>query len=182
MLARQPDRTVRWENWEGTSREHLVLWQDAGGITVESAIIGEDYAARYRVTCDPHWHLRRLDVDVLGRPPFLLQADGKGAWTDGDGHPLPALDGALDIDLPASPFTNTLPVQRLKLQPGQSADIVTAYVIFPDLSLQADPQRYTCIDQSHYRYDSRDSDFTAEITVDADGLVIDYPGLFRRIP
>ncbi|MFV2144347.1 putative glycolipid-binding domain-containing protein [Isoptericola sp. G70] len=29
-------------------------------------------------------------------------------------------------------------------------------------------------------YESRDSDFRREITVDGDGLVVDYPGLFER--
>ena len=182
MPARQPDRIVRWESWEGDSREHLLLWQDRDGATAESTIIGSDYAARYRVSCDSRWHVRRLDVEVLGQVPFALHADGEGGWKDGGGQPLTSLNGAIDIDLPATPFTNTLPVRRLKMQPGQSIDIVTAYVIFPDLTIQADPQRYTWIDQSRYRYDSRDDDFTAEITVDADGLVIDYPGLFRRIP
>ncbi len=32
-----------------------------------------------------------------------------------------------------------------------------------------------------YRHESRDSDFTAEIEVDADGWVTHYPGLFERL-
>jgi len=45
-----------------------------------------------------------------------------------------------------------------------------------------DPQRYTCLEpMRRYRYESLDSDFTREIEVDLDGLVVVYPGLFRRI-
>lgn len=182
MPARQPDRIVRWESRNGDSREHLLLRQDEDGVVAESMIVGRDYAARYRVTCDRRWHLRLLEVEVLGRAPFRLQSDGEGGWCGHDGTLIDHLNGAIDIDLPATPFTNTLPIRRLKLQPGQSADIVTAYVSFPDLTVQPDPQRYTCLDWHRYRYESRDSDFVAEVTIDDDGLVVDYPGLFRRIP
>lgn len=182
MSSQPNERVVRWCNWEDTSREHLVLRQTAVGIVVDSAIVAGSYAVQYRVLCDPLWRVKQLHVRTIGRDaPFVLETDGEGHWRDGDAQALPQIDGAIDIDLPASPFTNTLPIRRLQLQPGQSADIVAAYVIFPDMTVQADPQRYTRIDKNRYRYESRDSDFTAEITVDEDGLVIDYPGLFKRI-
>ena len=45
-----------------------------------------------------------------------------------------------------------------------------------------DPQRYTCLAPlKRYRYESIDSDFTREIEVDSRGLVVTYPGLFRRL-
>jgi hypothetical protein len=44
-----------------------------------------------------------------------LISDGRGKWTDASGNPLPALDGAIDMDLSVSPFTNTLPIRRLRL-------------------------------------------------------------------
>lgn len=47
---------------------------------------------------------------------------------------------------------------------------------------QTDPQRYTCLEPHKlYRYESLDSDFTRDITVDENDLVIEYPGLFRRV-
>jgi len=112
---------------------------------------------------------------------LLLLADGQGNWRTGAGAPLPELRGALDVDLSASPFTNTLALRRLGLRTGESADIAAAYVAFPDLALSLDPQRYTCLAAgSLYRYQSRDSAFRADVAVDADCLVTDYPGLFRR--
>ena len=48
-------------------------------------------------------------------------------------------------------------------------------------------QRYTCLERGEYdgRYRYEDEGlfqgFTADLSVDADGLVLDYPGLFRRI-
>ena len=80
-----------------------------------------------------------------------------------------------------TPFTNTLPIRRLNLKKGQAHDVVTVYVHFPELAISADPQRYTCLEPMKlYRYESLDSDFVREIEVDPDGLVVSYPGLFRR--
>jgi len=47
-------------------------------------------------------------------------------------------------------------------------------------------QRYTCLASdaasTRYRFEARSHDFTAELPVDTQGLVEDYPDLFRRVP
>jgi hypothetical protein len=45
-----------------------------------------------------------------------------------------------------------------------------------------DPQAYTRTAINLYLYESLDGDFSREITVDADGFLIDYPGLYLRHP
>jgi hypothetical protein len=95
---------------------------------------------------------------------------------------VPELDGAIDVDVSATPFTNTLPIRRLDLAEGQSADIRAAYVSLPELTVKIDPQRYTCLERGRrYRYESLDSEFVREIVIDAEGLVVTYPGLFKRV-
>jgi hypothetical protein len=46
-------------------------------------------------------------------------------------------------------------------------------------------QRYTCLEArpegGRYRYENTASGFTAELTVDAAGLVIDYAELWKRL-
>ena len=95
------------------------------------------------------------------------------------------LDGCIDADLTATPFTNTLPIRRLEWQCGVPIDLKVAYITLPSLHLSVERQRYTClVDTSaerRFRFESIGSDFTAEIQVDSDGLVIDYPGLYRRV-
>ena len=90
---------------------------------------------------------------------------------------------ARSISIPRlTPFTNTLPIRRLKLRAAQAAEIVTVYILVPSLTLTTDPQRYTCIEPlKRYRYESIDSDFTRDIEVDRRGLVVVYPGLFSRL-
>ncbi|HEV2169602.1 MAG TPA: putative glycolipid-binding domain-containing protein, partial [Candidatus Binatus sp.] len=82
----------------------------------------------------------------------------------------------------ATPFTNTLPIHRLRLRTRQSAKILAVYILAPAMTMTTDPQRYTClVPGKRYRYESLDSNFTRDITVDRRGLVVTYPGLFRRL-
>ena len=95
---------------------------------------------------------------------------------------LPKLRGAIDVDISATPFTNTLPIRRLSMRLGQSEEILAVYVQVPSLAVSTDRQRYTCLEAGkRYRYESVDSDFTRDIEVDEHGLVVNYPGLFRRV-
>ncbi|HEY7358005.1 MAG TPA: putative glycolipid-binding domain-containing protein, partial [Ktedonobacterales bacterium] len=60
-----------------------------------------------------------------------------------------------------------------------------AYINIPTLSLSPAMQRYTCLEArpegGRYRYENTASGFTAELTVDAAGLVIDYAELWKRL-
>ncbi len=114
------------------------------------------------------------------RPDRSIDDDGN--WRKDGKQPLPHLNGAIDVDITATPFTNTLPIRRLGLEAGQSADIVVAYIDVPSLTVTADPQRYTCLEpMRRYRFESQGGDFVRDIEVDEHGLVVLYPGLFKRV-
>jgi uncharacterized protein len=178
---------ARWQDWDAKGIEHVVLREGAREIVAESVIVGsvDDsvFALRYRIRCDKLWRVRSAEIAIVGENRKIeIAADGHGSWSDASGKSLAKLAGAIDIDLSATPFTNTLPIRRLKLRAGQSAEIVTVYILAPALTLATDPQRYTCLEAGkRYRYESLDSDFTREIEVDRHGLVVNYPGLFRRV-
>jgi hypothetical protein len=177
---------ARWSDWTGTGVEHLVLTYNTDAITADAVVISDGdgrFAARYRVVCDPGWRVRLTEVELIGDERRLrLSSDGQGHWLDAEANPLHDLNGAVDIDLSITPFTNTLPIRRMELAPEQSADIAVAYIRVPELTVTKDPQRYSCIEsRARYRYESLDSDFVREIETDRDGLVVIYPGLFRRI-
>jgi hypothetical protein len=178
-------RTLRWQSWDGTGLEHCTIRSDGLEFLAEGVVImpREDGAAlRYALRFDGAWRTQSVSVAVLGREESItLTMDGQGMWQR-DGAPMPALNYALAPDISASPITNTFAIKRLNLAQGESADIETAYFDLPDLSIHADPQRYTCMEAGRiYRYQSRDSDFEREIEVDHDGFVVTYPGLFRRL-
>jgi hypothetical protein len=178
-------RTLRWQSWDGTGLEHCTIRSDGLEFLAEGLVImpREDGAAlRYAIRFDGAWRTQNVSVAVLGREETItLTMDGKG-MCQRDGSPMPALNYALAPDISASPITNTFAIKRLNLAQGESADIETAYFDLPDLTIRADPQRYTCVEAGRvYQYQSRDSDFEREISVDGDGFVVTYPGLFRRL-
>jgi hypothetical protein len=178
---------ARWQDWDAKGVEHLVLREGSREIVAESIVVGSAddsvFALRYRIRCDKSWRVRGAEVALVGSDRKIeIASDGIGNWTDASGKRLTKLAGAIDIDLSATAFTNTLPIRRLKLRAGQSAEIVTVYILAPALTMTTDPQRYTCLESRKcYRYESIDSDFTREIEVDSRGLVVNYPGLFRRL-
>ena len=176
---------ARWEDWSGRGLQHLVLAERDHEIVADCICIPGDgsFGARFRLRCDTAWRCRALDLDIVGEDRAVrLRGDGLGHWTDGAGAALPALAGALDVDLPITPFTNTLPVRRLALSAGAAAEIAVVYVRVPELSVEIDHQRYTCLEPGRrYRYEAVDGTFTREIDVDEAGLVVTYPGLFRRL-
>jgi len=56
-----------------------------------------------------------------------------------------------------------------------------AYIRIPDLAVARAGQEYTRLDATHFRYLSLSSGFTADLDFDADGLVKNYPAIWRMI-
>jgi uncharacterized protein len=180
-------REIRWTSEEGDGIEHLAFDARADGFHVESAVVGQRYGKRYglyySVRCDPQWRATHAFLKVMGGGELTLRGDGEGHWHDGHGLILSAIEGCIDIDIAATPFTNTLPIRRLKLARGERQPIAVAYISTPDLQVKRVEQAYTCIEPDvEYRYEGIFRNFAANLKIDEDGLVIDYPTLFSRLP
>jgi uncharacterized protein len=147
---------------------------------VTATLEGKPLRASYLVETDAAWRTRHVRVEVKGGSTLEILSDGAGYWRRADGAKLPELDGCMDPDISMTPVTNTVAIRRLGSQIGAAAEIKVAYILVPELSLRAAPQRYTRLAERLWRFDGLDIDFTADITVDEDGFVSDYPGLFRR--
>ena len=170
------DRDIYWSPWEDPGLEHLHLTVSSDGVEALGLILrmreGRHFRCRYELQTDPEWRLRSLTFAVMP--------------AGGGGEPRHDLAGCGDADIQISPFTNTLPIRRLGLAEGESAEIGAAYLRVPELTVEPDAQRYTRLEAEgtvggRYRYDAVGDDFTADLPVDGDGLVIDYPDLFRRV-
>ncbi|HLY25776.1 MAG TPA: putative glycolipid-binding domain-containing protein [Aggregatilineales bacterium] len=178
-------RHIFWTPWEGPGLEHAQVIQNEAGVGVRSVLIGlkddSPFEVQYQLFCDTTWATREVSLQTFDQKGISLKADGAGHWTTGAGIAIDSLEGCIDVDITASPLTNTLPIRRLGLlEAGQSAEIAVAWINAPTLTLNAVRQRYTCLGTGRYRYEGLGTGFQAEITVDEDGLVIDYPGVFRR--
>jgi uncharacterized protein len=187
-------RHVMWSTWAGPGLEHLYLLQQQEGIVADGLILGVQeqvpFRVRYEIHCDSQWRLRAVHLSLLSRSSQSLHllTDGEGFWTTESGETIPLLKGCLNVDISATPFTNTLPIRRLALQPSSSATLSMVYIAVPQMQVEVTQQRYTCLEVApsggRYRFESLTnglSSFTAELPVDRDGLVLDYPELFRRV-
>ena len=125
----------------------------------------------------------------------MCSSDLEGGWTARrQAHPadradrqddVALLDHALDCDLAWCPLTNLMPVLRHRLhrEPGRH-DLVMAWVRLPELTVSRSGQRYEHLRRNAdgtavVRFSS--GAFSADLTVDADGFVVDYPGLARAV-
>ena len=155
----------------------------------------------YRVTTGPEWITRELEVTSRGDGwwrSLALRRGDDGRWTaawdgEGDGRlpeVLPDLDEALDCDLGLCPLTNTMPILRHDYvgaaHRGEtgSRDFLMAWVSVPDLAVHRSPQRYEVsepVDLGGALVGYASERFRTTLEVDADGLVVNYPGLARQL-
>ena len=134
----------------------------------------------YEIECDMHWGTRDVSIrgEVGGAPASLaLSRSPEGEWTV-DERPFPEARGCSDVDLGFSPSTNSLPIRRLKLAIGASAEVRAAWVKFPQLTVEVLDQTYTRLSEWVYLYESAGGMFKREITINEDGFVVDYPGFW----
>jgi hypothetical protein len=134
------------------------------------------YRVDYELTTGPRWVTERVRLTSGERRLDLRRAD-EGGWT-ANGEPRPDLADALDCDIQNSPLTNTMPILREERGP---AELVVAFITLPDLEVEVSRQRYEPLDGGGARYIGLDSDFTADLELDEDGLVTRYPRLAERL-
>jgi hypothetical protein len=136
----------------------------------------------YEIDCDDSWQTQSALVwGSVGGTPFNLRVERIAErWTLND-EIVSALDGCIDIDLGFSPSTNLLPIRRLELDVGQDARVRAAWVRFPQLVVEVLEQTYTRTSERVYHYESASGAFKRDLTVDATGFVVDYPGIWRAV-
>jgi hypothetical protein len=179
--------SVAWQSVQWPGVEHTV-WSDADSLSADGVAVTDfpdvgPARSHYRVDADNEGRTRRVQMSVAVGPRSRrvdLRSDGAGHWSDRQRRPLPELDGCIDVDISSTPLTNTLPIRRLGLAIGDAADVSAVYVVMPSLAVSAFAQRYTRLDRDTYRYQS--TGFQADLVVDEHLLVVDYPGLWRRLP
>jgi uncharacterized protein len=176
-------QTIQWKGIFDQTHEIFSISFDDGW-KVKSTITGEANGERvhlsYSVDIDDFWKVRTVSVNSGDGRSFTF-AKRKDGWHDQDGLLRKDLQQCIDIDLTLTPFTNTLPIRRLKLKDGESAEIEVAYFELEKWEVRPAPQRYTRQNRNTYLFESLDIDFSAILKVDADGFIVDYPELFKRV-
>ena len=141
-----------------TASYRLVVREDG---TVERASLTSATAEKER-----HLTLNRTEDGF-----WLIDTGQGGTRTD--------FGGAVDIDLATSALFNALPVRRLGLQnEAGEQTLPVVYVSLPTLEPQVVQQGYRTVTPGSVEFTW--DDFSAELTLDADGVPVEYPGVASR--
>ncbi len=177
---------ILWTGREYYSLENCLVNSLKTGSEINSSIIGryyeKIYKVEYQIKVNPNWETVFLEIKSQHsdlRDHFVLESDGAGNWIL-NGKKADQFEGCIDIDIPLTPFTNTLPVNRLKLATNDKRQIRVIYIDVLERQLKPLHQKYTRLSDTEYLYENVPNDFEAKIEVDELGLVVDYPGLFVR--
>lgn len=175
-----------WTGREYDSLENCLVDTMENGTEINSVIVGSNghkiYRVEYRIKTNPQWETLFFEVKSQHSDKiscYRFESNGKGNWMT-NGKPAPQFNGCMDIDISLTPFTNTLPINRLKLPQEDSQEIQVIYLDILAQQIVPVRQKYTCLSETTYRYENVPNDFEAVVTVDEVGLVVDYPQLFIR--
>ncbi|RAV99192.1 putative glycolipid-binding domain-containing protein [Pseudochryseolinea flava] len=175
---------ILWTGREYHSIEHCSLQSVEDGFEVSSTIVGyyqnTIYKVDYHLELNERWETLSIKINSSLKnvlTEYSFYSDGKGNWNDRD-HSLDQFKGCVDIDIPLTPFTNTLPINRLELKDGEEAEIDVLYLDLLAQEVRAVKQKYKRSSNHVYHYENIPNDFDADIQVDDFGLVTDYPKLF----
>ena len=159
-----------------------------GRIVAAAADTNPAFAAYYDLQTDDRGATKRLGMTVTlaeRERQLAVARDEENMWlvTDHQGESRAGFDGALDVDVVFSPFFNALPIRRCGLyERADSITVPTIYVTLPDMSVTSATVSYSSAAPGSgegIKVHSPVSETT--LTVDADGFIVDYPGLAERI-
>jgi len=199
--------SLYWERRDTAGAEHALVDARTGLYARGTALAVDPvaYTCRYELLTDPSWVTSRFEVSAEGagwaRTVRLELAAGRWRATTSEqgnldaaltsaGHAAAGLPGtedpdllygAFDVDLGGSPLTNTLPIRRLNLlkaEVGVAHRLSVVWVLLPSLEVVQADQIYTPLGDGRVRYASET--FSADLVIDDDGFVRDYPGLAKR--
>ena len=171
-------KTVFWQRLDLPGSEVAQLKEEPDAWVIEGVVLVaiDCTPARleYRVQCDRSWQTTIATVQgTLGERTVScdIHSDTQGHWWL-NGVRVPAVDGALDVDLAFTPSTNLLPLRRAPLAEGETMSVRAAWLTFPAFRLGPLDQSYQRLGDRRYHY--RSSSFEAELMVDELGLMVRY--------
>lgn len=179
-------KNILWTGREYYSLENCLINTTDAGVEITSAIVGlyqgKLYRVEYRIETNANWETRIVEINCQhnnNRQLINLHREGKSGWLL-DGKKSPAFDGCADVDIPLTPFTNSLPINRLRIGVGSEQIIPVIYIDVLAGEVKPVQQKYIRLSENEYHYENIPNDFEADIVVDESGFVVDYPELFVR--
>lgn len=179
-------KKCRWQGLYYNSTEECSIETSADKIVIKSSITGEHkkttYHANYTIKTDSSWHTVSFEVECsFNKTQHRISGvHEKSGWMINNQF-RKEFSSCIDVDITLTPLTNTLPINRLSLPIDQSRQIDILYINVFENKVYPVKQQYTRKTETIFNFQNVPNDFEADITVDADGYVTNYPKLFKRL-
>jgi uncharacterized protein len=180
-------QSLLWEHPDSHSLEYFNLSESGNSYLLEgtTVLLLENAPAKvtYRVACDKEWRTQRAEIqqDWHGKCTTLTLEVGEHQTWLAQGITQTFATGIYDVDLEITPASNTLPIRRLGMRIGGTWQFDVVWVRFPALTFERQPQRYTRLSKNVYKFEALSTGFEAQLTVNDEGLVVDYEGLWKAV-
>ncbi len=199
-------REVLWQHADGIGLEFVRVSESASVVQADGTILtvrdGAPLRVRYAINCAPDWTVQAVVVSVVGggladllepEAPWIrnaaggfacsLKHDGAGGWSNTvGGAALPALEGCTLVGLAGSVFTCTLAIRAASSRGIDEVCVVQ--VTGPRESPRGvELHIMPLAREGAWRLGPRaPADIACgDITVDAEGIVLDVPGVAQRL-
>lgn len=184
-------QTIIWKgigkNYQTTEELSLDPGSDPNYIKVKSSITGirngQAILIDYSIILTKNWKVKSVSIvsQMEEREELNLKSDLNGNWFNGQNEKLDHLKGCIDIDISASPFTNSLPINRLGNDLLERKYLKMLFIDMDSWQLRKVEQAYSKLEDGKYMYEGISSKFRSEIYVDSKGLVTEYPDMFQIV-
>jgi len=175
---------IIWTGRQYHSIENCILTRTKVDNEIISTIIGDHdnliFKIDYQIRTNGRWETTFVNVktqfDNFIETLTLEKIDKKYLL---NGNPCVELNDIIDIDISLTPFTNSLPINRLQLKDGDQQIIDVIYFDIFERKIKPVKQVYKRLTSGQYIFENDDKTFKANILVDEQGLIVDYEELFR---
>lgn len=179
--------TYIWKSKVLGSIEYATIMEQNSNWTIESTVLiaSEKIPGckiQYSIKLSKNWELdiAVVEIDKLGlKKVLIIELDEEKTWIINKKRD-DRFSACTDIDLGFSPMTNTIPIRRLELKKGETISLSACWLEFPSFKLKPLEQKYTCLDENTYLYESG-TNFKATLQVDKMKIVKDYPKVWQMI-
>jgi len=188
---------LTWQGVRAASLESARLLVSDGRLRASGRLVSaaapvygtEAFSASYELTATKSGEVGRVLLRTTTADEerqVMLGRTDDGVWLidHGQGAERDEFDGAADVDIAGAVLFNTLPIRRLDLhREAGEHELPVLFVSLPDLTVTLVRQTYRTVrvTDNGAVVNYADADITADLTVDADGLVLDYPDLARLV-
>lgn len=180
------NKHITWIGEEHLSIEKCHIIEKEQSFHSRGEVVGNKnnqvYGLEYQIVLDEHWHTRFFSIESKqGHKHYSVNAHKiNNLWVI-DGVEYPEFNDCLDIYVDRTAFSNALLINRLKLEIGESKEVSVLYISPFEERIALMVQRYERLSEDTYYYENLWNDLKVTITIDEDGIVTDYSGIYKAI-